>query len=118
MGRMTLETCRRVITLHSDGVKLKDIQSYLKGEGIAVSKTSLCLLIKKYINYGVISDLPRPLKETILSPELLMMIDDAVAQDDKISTPELRAMLQEAGVQVSISTIQRAKRKLGMFTTS
>ena len=43
MGRMTLETRRRVITLHSDGVKLKDIQSYLKGEGIAVSKTSLCL---------------------------------------------------------------------------
>ena len=109
MGRMTLETRRRVITLHSDGVKLKDIQSYLKGEGIAVSKTiaSLCLLIKKYKNYGVISDLPRPLKETILSPELLMMIDDAVAQDDEISTPELRAMLQEAGVQVSISTIQQ-----------
>ena len=118
MGRMTLETRRRVITLHSDGVKLKDIQSHLKGEGIAVSKTSLCLLIKKYKNYGVISDFPRPLKETILSPELLMMIDDAVAQDDEISTPELRAMLHEAGVQVLISTIQWSKRKLGMFTTS
>jgi len=66
----------------------------------------------------VIIDLPRPVEEKILSPELLTMIDDAVAQDDEISTPEWRAMLQEAGAQVSISTIQRAKRQLSMFITS
>ena len=102
-----------MITLYRSGFKLKDIQLHLKEEGIAVSKASLCLLIKKYQHYEVIIDLPRP-----VAPELLTMINDAVAQDDEISTPELRAMLQEAGAQVSISTIQRAKRQLSMFITS
>ena len=114
MARMSMETCWRVINLHSNGFRLKDIQSQ---EGIVVSKTSLCLLIKNYKKCGVISDLPRPVKPRKLSPEQLMMVDDAVAQDDEISTPELRVMLQEAGVHVSISTIQRAKRQLGLFTT-
>ena len=117
MARMSMETHRRVINLHSNGFRLKDIQSHFKEEGIVVSKTSLCLLIKKYKRCGVISDLPRPVKPRKLSPEQLVMVDDAVAQDDEISTPELCAMLQEAGVHVSISTIQRAKRQLGLFTT-
>ena len=115
MARMSMETRRRVINLHNNGFKLKDIQFRLKEESIVVSKTSLCLLIKKYKRRGFISDLPRPVRPKKLSPEHLIMIDDAVAKDDEISTSELRAMLQEAGVHVSISTIQRAKRQLGLF---
>lgn len=114
---MSMETRRRVIYLHNNGFRLKDIQSHLREEGVVVSKTSLCLFIKKYKRHGVISDLPRPVKPRKLSPEHLVMIDDAVAQDDEISTPELQAMLQEVGVHVSISTIQRAKTQLGLFTT-
>jgi len=45
----------------------------------------------------------------------LQVIDEALAQDDEISTPELCALLNEVegGEKVSISTVQRAKKDLG-----
>jgi len=85
----------------------------LREEEINVSKTSLCLLIKKYKKFGIVSDLPRPVTSRKLKLEHLRLIDDALAEDDEVSMPELRAMLQDARVRVSISTIQRAKRQLG-----
>lgn len=113
MARMNLDTRRRVICLHRQGFKLKDIQLRLKEEDIFVSKRSLCLLIKKYKLHGTILDLPRPVPPGKLSLEHLKMIDNALEQDDETSTAELRAMLREAGVRVSLSTVQRTKRKLG-----
>lgn len=113
MARMSLHTWERVINLHKSGFKLKDIQALLKIEEINVSKTSLCLLIKKYKTFGIITDKPRSVQSRKLTMEHLQLIDGALDQDDEISTPELRAKLKEAGVTVSISTVQRAKRELG-----
>lgn len=113
MARMSMETRRRVIYFHRRGLKLKDIQIRLKEEEIFVSKTSLCLLIKKYKTLGIIADKLRPNSIRKLKLEHLRLIDDTLANDDESSTTELRAKLLEVGVDVSRSTIQRAKRHLG-----
>ena len=99
--------------MHHQGFKLKDIQLRLKEEDIIVSKRSLCLLIKKYKVHGTILDMPRPVRPGKLSLEHLRIIDSALEQDDETSAAELRGLLREAGARVSVSTIQRAKRKLG-----
>ena len=113
MARMSLQTRERVINLHKSGFKLKDIQAFLKIEDINVSKTSLCQLIMKYKRFGIITDRLRAVQPHKLSLEHLQVIDEALEQDDEISTPELCAKLQDVGVTVSISTVQRAKRDLG-----
>ena len=111
---MSLQIRERVITLHNSGFRLKDIQALLKLERINISKTSLCLLIKKYKRFGIITDKLRSAQPQKLTLEHLQVIDEALERDDEISTPELRAKLrQEIGVNVSISTIQHAKRALG-----
>lgn len=114
MGRMTLETRRRVIYFSRLGMRLKDIKLRLAEEGIAVSKTSLCLLLKKYKETGTISDRVRPRSQAKkLQLEHLSLIDEALDRDDEVSNADLRQMLQEFGIVVSISTIQRAKKHLG-----
>ena len=113
MARMSIEICRRVVVLHRHSFKLKDIQLQLKEEDIFVSKRSLCLLLKKYKLHGTILDMPRPVQPGKLSLEHLKIIDSALEQDDETSAVELHGLLHEAGIRVSISTIQRAKRKLG-----
>ena len=114
MGRMSLDTRSRVIYLHQKGWKLKDIQSHLKSEDLRVSKTSLSLLIAKYRRHHTVADLPRPPKQKKLSLEHLQAVDEALANDDEISTAELCSMLEDDyGVKVSAGTIQRAKKALG-----
>ena len=50
---------QRVVNMWRKKVKLNwDIQSHLKEEDITVSKTSLCLLIKKYKETGTVADRP------------------------------------------------------------
>jgi len=107
MGRMSLDTRSRVIHLYHCGWKLKDIQLHLKSEDICVSKKGLCLLIKKYRRYHTVTDLPRPLQTKKLSLAHLQALDEALANDDEISTSELRSMLKEIyGLKVSSSTVQ------------
>jgi len=119
MGRMSMETRRRVIVLRQRGFKLKDIQLRLCDEGIKVSKTSLCLLIKKYNSEGIIADRLRPpSRPAKLSFRYLQMIDNALDQDDEMTCNDLRRTLRDKGVSVSSSTIYRAKKHLGMFTCS
>ena len=116
MARMSLDTRSRVVYLHKSGFKLKDIQLCLKEEDIKVSKKSLCLLLRKYRLHGVVSDLPKRAKRRKLALQHLKLIDEAIAADDEVSNSDLRALLwQRAGVRVSLSTVQRAKRRLGLY---
>ena len=115
MGRMTLDTRRRVVTLSRLGMRLKAIKGRLEEEGIHVSKTSICMLLKKYREIGTVVDRFRPPSHSKkLTIEHLALIDAAVDKDDEISNDDLRKILQEeGGIVVSKSTVQRAKRHLG-----
>ena len=96
-------------------MRLKAIKLRLEEEGIHVSKTSLCLLLKKYKETGTVADRFRPRSQARkLQLEHLRLIDEAIDKDDEVSNGDLRKMLQEeAGIIVSKSTIQRAKKHLG-----
>ena len=87
MARMSIESHRRVVVLHRQGFKLKDIQLRLKEEDIFVSKRSLCLLTKKYKLHWTILDMPRPVQPGKVSLEHL---DSALEQVDETSAVELR----------------------------
>ena len=50
MGRMSLATRSRVISMWKNGYRLSKIQARLLEEGVAVSKKSLCLNIRKLVN--------------------------------------------------------------------
>ena len=91
------------------------IQRRLAEEGVTISKTSLCLLLKNYKETGTIADRIRPRSlGRKLQLEHLRLIDKALDKDDEVSSIDLRKMLQEkAGILLSISTVQCAKNHFG-----
>lgn len=115
MARMSLETRRRVITWHLNGMKRRDIHSQLKGEGTRVTLASISRLIKKYNTTGSIADKVRstPAVPKLLQIEHLSLLDEALAKDDQISISELQQLLLDSGKKVSRSVVQRAKNDLG-----
>ena len=67
MARLSKETRRRVITLHSRGYRVLDIQRRLQEENISVSYQAIYDLIRKFREKGTVKDLPgrrRPRKIT------------------------------------------------------
>ena len=54
-------------------------------------------------------DVPRRAQQGKLSMEYLTVIDNTLEEDDETSAAELHALLLEAGVRVSISTIHSTR---------
>ena len=97
------------------GYRVSKIQVHLALEDIAVSKKSLCLLIKKYCLIRSVADHrtvkpPRKLKD-----EHYRFIDACMATDDELTATNLLAMLKEKhpSLNVSESTVKRARVELG-----
>ena len=115
MPRMSLNTRSRVIAMWQANFSLNKIQSRLEEESIVVSKTSICILIRKYKLTGSVADFrpippPRKLKE-----EHYRFIDDCMAADQELSITKLYRFFREKYPEVSVSesTVKRARRELG-----
>ena len=108
-------TRTRVIELWRRNYRLKNIQGHLNAEGIEISKKSLCLLISKYKNTGTVADARTRTRPRKLQEEHYRFIDDAMADNDQLTSRQLYRMLEEAYpcIDISISTLKRARRELG-----
>ena len=115
MGRMSLATRSRVVSLWKSRLTLSKIQKRLLEENLYVSKKSLCVLIQKYRKTGSVADYrptkpPKKLKE-----DHYRFIDQAMAENDELSISRLHQKLvaEFPALMVSQSTVKRARRELG-----
>ena len=112
---MSYSTRSQVITMWKLNYSLKKIKARLEEEGIVVSKTSICLLIKKYKATGLVAD-HRPHQQPRKLQDIhYRFIDERMSENDELTAVKLHAMLREQfpDVSVSESTVKRAKRELG-----
>ena len=112
---MSISVRAQVVLMWKAGHQLKRIQAVLQEEGTQVSKTSLCLLIKKFKNTGSVADnriMPRPRK---LDHEHLKFIDECMASNNELSITRLHHLVRDQfpSLSVSQSTVKRARRELG-----
>ena len=91
MGRMSLATRSKVISTWKNGYQLSKIRARLLEEGVAVSKKSLCLNIRKYKLTGLVADrrIYKPPKK--LNDAYYRFIDNAITENDELSAPKLYA---------------------------
>ena len=115
MGRLSLATQSRVVSLSQSGYAISKIQKHLEKEGVIVSKKLLCLLLKKYKITGSVAD-----RRTVKPPRKLdnqhyRFIDDCMGEDDELTATKLRDKLLERfpTLNVSVSTVKRARMELG-----
>ena len=113
MGRISLETRRRVVLLRS--YPAAAIQRRLLEEGIKMSRFSIYKLLKKYDSTGTIADRPRQKSTPILSEEQLEFISKCLEQNDELTAAKLRDKLTERWPTLTISarSVRRARWKLG-----
>ena len=119
MPRLSLETRRRVVTLFEKGVSVRDIHKRLEEENFVVTKQTLYQLIQKFKRDGVIVDLPRRKRPRKITSEMLEMIDNALKQNDELSSQQLGSQLKERFplLNVSLSIIKRARKEKGWVCT-
>ena len=115
IGRLSYSTRTTVVELWRRNFRLKDIQEHLLVEGIVISKKSLRVLIRKYKRTGSVADEWKTKWPRKLQDEHFHSVDNAIAENDVLTSLQLYNMFEEKypEVSISISTINRVRRELG-----
>lgn len=104
----------RILSLHWQGLKVSKIADVLTLEDATiVSKQSIRLFLKRFMERGTIARKPGSGLVLKLSSSVLQIIEDAMQEDDETTATQLQAKLASQGVYVSLSTILRNRRQLG-----
>ena len=119
MPRLLIETRNRVVHLHERGYSVAPIVERLQEEHTIISRVTLYKLLKKYKERGSVGDRARWPRSTKLEHEHLVFIDNVMAQNEKLSSRQLRKLLEEQwqGLQVSLQTVRRVQQNLGWECT-
>ena len=120
MPRLSLESRRRVLVLHSQGYSIQSIVDRLLEEDVSVTRQSLYKLIIKYRQYKTYVDLPRRAATRKLTAEMLRTVDQQLHENDELTATQLRTFLRSkfpSMEEVSSSTIKRARKELGWTST-
>ena len=98
---------------------MEDIKKRLEQEEILVSRQSLHKLLRKYRIHGTYVDLPRKAQPKKISLEMYSIIEDELAKNDELTSPQLRRTLTNKypSLEVSLPTIRRARQDLGWVST-
>lgn len=113
MPRMSMETRTRVVFLSEAGFSVGEIKSRLAEEGVLVSKTSLCLLLRRYRERVTLKDLRWYHHSTLLSNVHLRFIDTELAGNSDLTSTQLHRLLQEKFPGVTFSS-QEGKTFVGV----
>ena len=85
----------------------------LKEEGFNVSKTGVYYLIKKYKQHGIVHDLPRSGRPSILTDDQHKMISEWLVNNNELTINDIVIKLQARGINSSRSSVGRALKRMG-----
>ena len=119
MPRLSIETRTRVVQLHESGYSVAAIVRRLEEELISVSHVTIYKLLKKHKREENVGDQVRRLRSAKLSQEQLVFIDNTMTENEKLSSRQLRQLLEDRwqGLRVSLQTVHRVRKHLGWVCT-
>ena len=86
MGRLSLETRSKVITMWVNCYPVSVIQKRLLQEGVSISKVSLLALFKKLKNPNQVVDIKHKLKSSLLAECHHRYIDEVMMEDNELTS--------------------------------
>jgi len=119
MARLSKESRKRVIALHSRGYTVTEIRRRLQEENISVSRQALHNLLRKFLDKRIIKDLPRRSKQRKITEEMRSAIEEAYNGNDELTSTGIKSLLMARwpDLQVSIQTIKRTRKDMGWVCT-
>jgi len=93
MGRLSIESRKRVITLRSKGYSVLEIHRRLKEENIIISRQAIYNLLTKFRNHRMFKDLPVERRKKKITEEMKSMIEEALNTNDEITASGIKSML-------------------------
>ncbi len=102
----------RMFTLIQQGLSDKEIVQCLRSEKILLSRQTVWRFRKHFKKHQTISALPKSGRPSKLK-QTLRLIESCMQKDDETTAKQLQIVLKRCGLNISLSTILRARLYLG-----
>ena len=114
MGRLSLESQKRIVTLRCKGYSVIKIRQRLKEENIVTSRQAIHDVLNKFKNHRIYKDLPAQRRKPKITEEMKIAIEEASNSDDEITARGVQNSLKARwpDLQVSMSTIKRVRKDM------
>ena len=119
MARLSLESRKKVIALHSRGCTVSEIRQRLREVNTSVSLQAIYNLLRKVREKNILIDMPRISKERKITVEMRAAIEEMYNGNDELTSTRIKCLLTERwpDLQVSIPTIKRMRKEMGWVCT-
>ena len=91
MGTLSVESRKRIITLHLNGYSVTNIRQGLKDENIVISHQVIYNIVNKFWNHRMYKDLPVQCRRQKITEEMKVMIEEAINTNDEITATEIKS---------------------------
>ena len=103
----------RIVRMKRMGMSNTEVLVTLKREGVDVRAQTVRRFCKRYSASGSIARSTGSGRPTLLSTNVLQLIEEMMQQDDETTSVQIRSYLMQRGIKLSLTTILRGRRSLG-----
>ena len=119
MSRYSVYIRQRIVSLSQRGLSIRAIRTTLLAEdGLSVSLGGVSKFLNKVRNGSSLVDLPRAGRSSKITAQVKDIIDRELERNGELSAADLQnSIARETGNMIPLSTLRRARRKLGWVHT-
>ena len=92
MERLSVESRKRMITLHSKGHSVLAILQRLKDENVIISRQAIYNLFAKFQNHRMFKELPVQRQKQKITEEIKSMIEESLDNNDEITARRIKSL--------------------------
>ena len=108
MPKVSTYTCKRIQSLHQQGLQRVAIFKKLREKGSSVSYQSIARIVKKIKLTRSVENLPKSGQPRKLNALARQFIEDQMQKNDEATSRQTLKKLSKRGVEVHPSTVQRS----------
>ena len=102
----------RIKVLASKGTSVSEILIALNKDGVVTCRQTVWRIIQHLKSRGNIQPLPKSGRRTVLTNEVLNIIDITMQADDETTAKQLCSKLSDVGILISEHTVLKGRRGL------
>lgn len=110
--------CRKRIVKLAERLNAPDIVTVLDEEGLSVTVRGVYYVIARHKKTNSVFDAPRSGRPSVVSTDAREVINQSLQENDELITRDLLEKLKNLDLGGSLSSVARARRKLGWTSTA
>ena len=115
MPVLTTYAKQRILVHYCNGHKAPKITKLCKEEGITVHRSNVWRFLRNFVRTGCLGRKEGSGRPSVITREVELIVEEQMTEDDETTAYQLHKILNDRGMNISIYTILRCRKRLTLL---